>query len=593
MIGDVASSSSGTSAAPLMGAAALAAGIASGNINTAAPLERMALSESSRASADANTHLLLRLEAQRRMRTVGAPAADADVRIALRSRHQPITLFAEGPPERRARLQLLMAEADVEASVAEKGVAFVVAMATAAAGGDGAAIAAVARLASVTGVGGVVSSAVLAAGGVAPKPELFYTPASDELVEARRMIATDSFLRASARLEKERKNEKNSDSAAATTTTQQQHHRNATSVRSQASLVADDRPLSTISVASDGSIVAVGSWSPTVKLLDTGSARIIGTLRGHTDRVCSVAWAPGTGVGRLHKLSDAVCSSLPINEIPPIGVTDALLASASSDGTAKVWRLSIDTIRNDVSATTTGTGSALNFTPTATLTGHVGRLACVAWHPTSRFIGTTGYDRTWRLWDVERSQEIMLQEGHSKEAYAIAFHPDGSLVATGDFSGLGRVWDLRSGKSIFLLRGHAKSLLSLDWSPNGRSIASASEDGTSCIWDVRQQRLIYAIPAHTGIVSKVRFEPTYGNLLVTASFDGTSKVWNAFDFSPLKTLPGEARVTGMDIFHAQNSKRITIVTASFDRNVKLWAGDDEKSSQHLAAEDDRMEGMRM
>ena len=576
VIGDVMMSSSGgstaaASAPPLMGAAALAAGIAAGNINSAPPLERMALSESSRASADANTHLLLRLEAQRRMRTVGAPAADADVRIALRSRHQPITLFAEGPPERRARLQLLMAEADVEASVAEKGVAFVVAMATAAAGGDGAAIAAVARLASVTGVGGVVSSAALAAGGVAPKPELFYTPASDELVEARRMIAIDSFLRASARLEKEKE-------TTDTSVTSTRHHRNATSVRSQASLVADDRPLSTISVASDGSIVAVGSWSPVIKLLDTGSARIIGTLRGHTDRVCSVSWAPGTGVGRLHKLHDAVCSSLPINDLPPIGLTDALLASASSDGTARVWKLPIDTIRNhDVSATGSGGGGGgLNFTPTATLTGHVGRLACIAWHPTSRFIGTTGYDRSWRLWDVERSQELLLQEGHSKEAYAIAFHPDGSLVATGDFSGLGRVWDLRSGKSIFLLRGHAKSLLSLDWSPNGRSIASASEDGTSCIWDVRQQRLIYAIPAHTGIVSKVRFEQNFGNILATASFDGTSKLWNAIDFSPLKTLPGEARVTGMDIFHAQNGKRLTIVTASFDRNVKLWAGDDEK-----------------
>ena len=40
-------------------------------------------------------------------------------------------------------------------------------------------------------------------------------------------------------------------------------------------------------------------------------------------------------------------------------------------------------------------------------------------------------DSTWRLWDVEKSEEILLQEGHVEDVHAISFHSDGSLVATG------------------------------------------------------------------------------------------------------------------------------------------------------------------
>jgi U4/U6 small nuclear ribonucleoprotein PRP4 len=41
------------------------------------------------------------------------------------------------------------------------------------------------------------------------------------------------------------------------------------------------------------------------------------------------------------------------------------------------------------------------------------------------------FDQTWRLWDVDTQQELLLQEGHSREVFALGFQCDGSLVATG------------------------------------------------------------------------------------------------------------------------------------------------------------------
>lgn len=44
-----------------------------------------------------------------------------------------------------------------------------------------------------------------------------------------------------------------------------------------------------------------------------------------------------------------------------------------------------------------------------TLRGHEGRLARIGFHPDGRYLGTTSFDHTWRLWDVETGEELLLQ----------------------------------------------------------------------------------------------------------------------------------------------------------------------------------------
>lgn len=74
---------------------------------------------------------------------------------------------------------------------------------------------------------------------------------------------------------------------------------------------------------------------------------------------------------------------------------------------------------------------ARSDTSMRTLSGHESRVCRVNFHPSGRYLGSASYDGTWRLWDVERGDELLLQEGHSKEVYAIAFQQDGALVASG------------------------------------------------------------------------------------------------------------------------------------------------------------------
>jgi U4/U6 small nuclear ribonucleoprotein PRP4 len=68
---------------------------------------------------------------------------------------------------------------------------------------------------------------------------------------------------------------------------------------------------------------------------------------------------------------------------------------------------------------------------------------------------------------VATCQELLLQEGHSKEVYSVEFQTDGSLVASGGLDAIGRVWDLRTGRTAMVLDGHVQAIYAIAFSPNG------------------------------------------------------------------------------------------------------------------------------
>jgi WD40 repeat protein len=64
----------------------------------------------------------------------------------------------------------------------------------------------------------------------------------------------------------------------------------------------------------------------------------------------------------------------------------------------------------------------------------------------------------------------------------------------------------------------------VDFSPNGYHLATGSDDHTCRVWDLRKKQCLYIIPAHNSLISQVKYEPSEGYFLVTASFDNTARV---------------------------------------------------------------------
>ena len=465
---------------------------------TPAPAPTLELSESSRAAQEKHAAVLIQLEAARRAKAMFVPTDPGEVKAALRAAGVPITLFGEGPMDRRARLRQLLGEQEMRRMLE----------------GDAASVG------LPPPPPASFSAGAGATGDVAGKAEVFYSPATDGLQEARGFIAQYSFERAAKRLRAQASVAASPDAIRAEDAYAASTIQVVRGLRPVLSQPADDRPLTNCALTNDGSLLATCSWGSTVKVWDVrgGGAGLGVVLRGHSDRVMSVAWHPGAGAEHA---SHAAAGSA-AGHGSHAGAEDAasasargLLVSGSSDGTAKLWRLpegafapsgSHSSIGSSSSASSSSRGGLIEegVREVATLSGHAQRLGSVGFHPSGRFVATTSFDTTWRLWDVETASQLLLQEGHAREVYALAFHGDGSLVATGDLGGLGRVWDLRSGKSIFLLRGHVKQMLSLDFSPNGYHVASGSDDHTAIVWELRQQRTLYTIPAHGGLVSRVK-----------------------------------------------------------------------------------------
>jgi WD40 repeat protein len=203
-------------------------------------------------------------------------------------------------------------------------------------------------------------------------------------------------------------------------------------------------------------------------------------------------------------------------------------------------------------------------------------VASVAWTPDGRQALSGGWDRTVRLWDLEKRQEVRrtdfpapilrihvaadgrralfgatdgavrlqeiatgkelrLFEGHGSALWGVAFTPAGrqALVGGGrDFheggegppSSVLRVWDVENGREVRRLEGHRDGVRSVAISPDGRRALTGSLDGTLRLWDLATGRELHCFEGHTGGVECVAFSPD-GRGAASASFDKTVRLW--------------------------------------------------------------------
>ena len=77
------------------------------------------------------------------------------------------------------------------------------------------------------------------------------------------------------------------------------------------------------------------------------------------------------------------------------------------------------------------------------LSGHEGRLSCVAWSPDGRWIATTGEWPGVRFWDAASGNEVRRLDAHAGTVGSAAFSRDGKQVVTTGQDGKVRLWGVR------------------------------------------------------------------------------------------------------------------------------------------------------
>lgn len=452
------------------------------------------------------------------------PTDDNRVRLRLRELGEPITLFGEGPGDRRDRLRELLTtlqeqegQQDVEMTLTE-----------------------------------TEAAAEEEAEEEGEQQEEFYTEGTSELLDARRKIALYSLPKAKARVAAQREQAK---------IQLRTHIKHRKAVKEKlagfdlyGSQIAADRPVSIARFAPGGEMIATGNWAGGIKLMSVPNLEEKLSLKGHSDRVSGLSWFPGATVSTSESTvnlasgggegsinlwsldrkdplatlaghSERVCRV----EFHPSG---KYLASASYDTTWRLW---------DVETTT----------ELLLQEGHSREVYAVSFNADGSLLASGGLDSHGRIWDLRTGRTVMVLQGHIREIYGVDWGVDGYRVLTGSGDGWVKCWDLRKVDCSGSIGAHKSVVSDVRWYKGGNNSYLPSADD-----------------AMDTTTSPPQPQPSKaGTFFVSSGFDRNINVFSADDWSLVKSLSGHSdKVLSVDI--SDDAK--WIASAGHDRTVKLW-----------------------
>ncbi len=202
-----------------------------------------------------------------------------------------------------------------------------------------------------------------------------------------------------------------------------------------------------------------------------------------------------------------------------------------------------------------------------TLRGHTGRIMAAAYSPDGQRLATASDDGTAKVWDSATGKELLsLPTQATRGRHGMAFSPDGKRLATASGFGDVKVWDTRSGQELLLLHGHSDWISAVAFSPGGTRLITGSEDRTAIVWDSTTGKALATLRGHTDQVTDVAFSPD-GKRLVSVSLDGHARIWDADSYQEVLSLSDPSGAIQGVAFSPDGSR---LATASEDRTATIW-----------------------
>jgi telomerase protein component 1 len=200
---------------------------------------------------------------------------------------------------------------------------------------------------------------------------------------------------------------------------------------------------------------------------------------------------------------------------------------------------------------------------------HPKPVSSVAFHPDGFMLVTGCWDGIVRQWNVTSGQRKSVMRGHLSSIKAVAYSADGRYIASCSIDGECRLWNSLAGSQVGLISARISSIY---FSPNGSNLASAGNDGRvrvfsstigQCqmvirneawgsvssivihpegefiiagyhsgsirVFDIQNGTMEQEFHYHKGRIHRLGFAASSGKVLISASGDSTSRIYDIKD----------------------------------------------------------------
>ncbi|KAI9904906.1 hypothetical protein N3K66_001435 [Trichothecium roseum] len=457
--------------------------------------------------------------------TIVVPTDDGRVRTRLREMGEPVTLFGEGPADRRDRLrELLTIQKEMEGLE-----------------------------------NGDVEMDDAPEEEEEEQEEEFYSRGGPALLQSRIDIVKYSLPRAKRRTAFQK-----AESTVPLRTQvkfRKQIKERLQAFELQGSQTVGERHVSMTRISPNGEMVAVGNWGGQIKLVDIPNLNESMNFRGHTNKISGLSWFPGATMSESNVSPDSVN-----------------LASGGAEGLVHLWSLNQDTPLSTLqghsqrvcrvefhpsgkylaSASEDTSWRLWDVETTSELLlqeGHSRGVYSVSFNSDGSLLASAGLDSIGRIWDLRTGRTVFILDGHLdghiKPIHALDWSSDGHRVLSGSADGWIKCWDIRKLQRTGGIGAHTSAVSDMRWFKG----LDDPLDGIAPGVDEKGAQL----PKKSG------------SFFVSSGFDKNVRIFSADDWTLVQTLSGHTGpVASVD--YSKDGK--WIVSGGHDRTVKLWGRND-------------------
>lgn len=174
-----------------------------------------------------------------------------------------------------------------------------------------------------------------------------------------------------------------------------------------------------------------------------------------------------------------------------------------------------------------------------TLTGHTDKVCAVdVSKVSSRYVVSAAYDRTIKVWDLQKGYCINTIMFHSN-CNALCFSMDGQTMCSGHVDGNLRLWNIQTGKLLSEVAAHSHAVTSMSLSRNGDIVLTSGRDNMHNLFDIRSLEVCGTLRATGNRIasnwSRSCLSPD-DSYVAAGSADGSVYIWSISKADIVSTL---------------------------------------------------------